>query len=65
MTRWRRLKAFGVAIISLVRPVQIKRKRGRAWIERVGYKFRRFLSFFYDVRWRRSGKTWIQLRQHR
>jgi hypothetical protein len=65
MTRWRRLKAFGVAIISLVRPVQIKRKRGRAWIEGVGRKFRKFLSLFYDVRWRRSGRTWIQLKQRK
>jgi hypothetical protein len=65
MTRWRRLKAFGVAVISLFKRVEIKGKKGRAWIDGAGRRFRAFLSLFYDVRRRRSGKTWIQLRQRR
>jgi hypothetical protein len=59
------LKAFGVAAISLFRPVKIKKKRGRAMIEGVSHKFFRFLSLFYDMRRRRSGRTWIQLKQRR
>ena len=65
MTRWRRLKAFGVALISLFRRVEIKKRKGRAWIEGASYRFRRVLSLFYDVRYRQSGKTWIQLKQRR
>lgn len=55
-----KLKAFIVAIVSFWRPVQIKRK-GRAWVG-IGYKFSRFLSLFFDVRYTRKRKVWIQLR---
>jgi hypothetical protein len=62
-----RLKAFGVGVISLFRPVEIKKKRGRAWIKGTSHKgfLFWFLSLFYDMRQRRSGRIWIQLRQRK
>lgn len=59
-----KLKAFGVAVLSLFRKVEIN-KRGHAWVEGWSFRLFKMLSLFYDVRRTRSGRMWIQLRERK
>lgn len=61
----KRLKALGVALLGFRKGVTFNNKRGIALFAGLGRRIAKLASPFYDVRYRKDGRIFFQLRDRK